>query len=377
MVEKEKFLVEQLCGPKYNRDQYEFKRIKTRKKSILTRFGRIEKHFVYVQNQKTGKIFAPLLDSLGIEKHQHMSREFKQVLSRKASRTTYQKSVEDIEDSFSFSICRQTLHSYVKDTCSELEIEQEANPEHRVILADGTKVKGLNKMKHEPKTVISLGEDASDKVLLKQSIKETWQEIANGLDLSQYDVFVGDGEHGLASAFCKGKTKFHFCHEHAKRDLAYYLWKDGLSKKEYQEYTQTLESILHTLQNSTKKHKEDKNWQRLIWRISWAKREVNTLAAMLSCRGLFESSAFLMRNKEYFVTAAEMAIIGINVPWSTNVMERIMREVGDRTKKKGMYWSEEGLHRVLKMVLRRYFLPQNQRTYKEIFASTQKEAVKS
>ena len=87
------------------------------------------------------------------------------------------------------------------------------------------------------------------------------------------------------------------------------------------------------------------------------KREINTLIASFSCRGLFEASAFLMRNKKYLTTAAEMSIVGINVPWNTNQIERIMQEIGIRTKKKGMYWSEQGLNRILKIVLKRYFLP--------------------
>ena len=377
LEERERFLVDQLCGRRYSREKHRYKRHKTSKKTIFTRFGKITQRFVYVKDVSSGESFAPLLDYLQIPKHQHLSDDFKQILSRKASRTTYQKGVEDIVDSFSFGLCRQTLHKYVKETCSNLEIEQEPDPSHRIILADGSKVKSGHGAKHEPKTIISVGEDTSDKVLLRQAINKSWREMVANLNLTQYEIFVGDGETGLASAFMEKGMKFHFCHEHAERDLAFYLWKDGLNKKEYAPYSAQFEAILHTLQNSTKKHKEDKDWQRLLQRIDWAKREVNTLAVSLNCRGLFESSAFLMRNKVYFVTASEMAIIGLNVPFTTNVIERVMREVGDRTKKKGMYWSEKGLDRILKMVLKRYFLPQDQRTYKHIFTESIQEAIES
>ena len=377
LEEREKFLVEQLCGSKYTRGSFEYKRYKTRRKIILTKFGKVDRHFVYVKHTLTGDIVSPLLVWLGIPKYQRLSVNFKQVLARKASRGTYQKGVEDIEDGFGFSIVRQTLHRYVKDTCSDLQIEQPPNPSHEVLLADGTKVKSGSDEKHEVRTIISLGNATSEKALLREEINKSWSELAEGMDFSQYRVFVGDGEPGLKEALCKEHMEFQYCHEHAKRDLAFFLWKDGLNKKKYIQYTQKFEEILHCLQNSTKKHAADKDWQRLILRIQWAKKEINTLAMKINCRNLWEASSFLRRNKDYFTTAAEMAIIGVQVPWTTNSIERVMQEIGIRTKKKGMHWSENGLHRILKMVLKRYFLPTNQRTYKEIFTSTQKEAVKS
>lgn len=181
----------------------------------------------------------------------------------------------------------------------------------------------------------------------------------------------------MRDALCTERMEFHYCHEHAKRDLAFFLWRNGLNKMEYQQYTTQFEQVLNCLKYSTKKHREDKDWQRLLWRIRWAKEEIGALAATLSCRGLHGAASFLLRNKDYFTTAAKMAFVGVNVPWTTNPIERVMQEVGIRTKRKGMYWSEGGLGRVLKMVLKRYFLPQERRFYKEIFASAHAEAVKS
>lgn len=368
LEEREKFLVNELCGAWYGREKHQFKRCKTKSRIIFTRFGTIKRKFIYVKSEE-GNIFSPLLEWLGIPKNQHISRDFKLVLADKPSKMSYRKSAEDVRNSFSISLSSMTLHKYVKETSSCVVVEQEPNPEHQVLLADGTKVRGL-RMKHEVRTIVSIGDKASDKLLLKYAINKSWREMTEDLDLSQYKVFVGDGEPGLSDALCTDKMEFHYCHEHAKRDLAFFLWRNGLNKKEYQQYTTQFEQLLHCLQNSTKKHKEDKDWQRLLWRIQWVKREINTLAASLSCRKLHEAAGFLMRNKEYFTTAAKMAVIGIDVPWTTNPIERVMQEVGVRTKKKGMYWSEGGLDRILKIVLKRYFLPQERRFYKEIFATT-------
>ena len=256
----------------------------------------------------------------------------------------------------------------MKETCSNIEIEQNEIDSHKVLMGDGTKIKG-NKNKHEIRALISLSGNNLEKNLLRLKINKSWREIAKSINLDQYEVFVGDGEPGLDTAFCEKGMQFHFCHEHAKRDLAFYLWKEGLSKKDYTAYVNTLKSILHTLQNSTIKHRKDKDWIRLLWRIKWTMREINSLATTLSCRGLFKSAEFLMRRKQQLTTASRMAIKGIKVPFSTNVIERTMKEVGIRTKKKGMYWSEKGAYRIISIVMKRYFMPMNQRYYKDVFTT--------
>ena len=108
------------------------------------------------RNVKTGESFSPLLRSLGIEKGQRCSRDFKQVLARKASRMPYRKSVEDTRDSFGFSLSRMTIHRYAKDEASDLTVEREAPVDHCVILADGTKVPGA-KRHLEPRVIMSIG----------------------------------------------------------------------------------------------------------------------------------------------------------------------------------------------------------------------------
>lgn len=372
---REEILLNELCGPRYSRDKYPFCRCKTQEKTIFTRFGKICRRFVYVKS-KNGEMFSPLLKQMNIPKHQHISEDFKNLLADKPSKMTYAKSAEDCLNSFSLSLSRMTLHKYVKEASQNVVISNEADPTHKVLLADGTKAKGPG-MKHEAKTIMSIGDNASDKCLLAQTINKSWRDMAENLDLNQFKVFVGDGEKGLSDAMCKNGMEFQFCHEHAKRDLSFYLWKDGLTKKKSAPYRSEFEGILHCLQNSTKKHKADKDFGRLTERIAWTERSINSLAAKLSCEGLHQGAGFLMRNKKYMATAAKMTILGIEVPWTTNAIERVMQELGNRTKKKGMYWSENGLERILRIVIKRYFLPQERRYYKEVFSSIQKEAVKS
>ena len=64
LFEKEKILTEKLCGKRYSTEKADFKRCKTQKKTILTRFGKIKRAFIYVKDKITGRIFSPLLEWL-------------------------------------------------------------------------------------------------------------------------------------------------------------------------------------------------------------------------------------------------------------------------------------------------------------------------
>lgn len=377
LVEKERFLVEKLCGKKYSREKSDLERCKTQKKTILTKFGKIRHAFVYVKDKTNGKIFSPLLEWLDIQPYQRLSHDFKQVLSRKASRSTYQLAVEDIQDSFAFSICRQTLHAYVKQTCSAISCIGEPSPDHPILLADGTKVKNGKKTKHhEVRVLASYGEDNS-KVILSQEVNKEWKEMVEDVDFEQYQVLVADAETGLQENLCKEHMRFHLCHLHAINDASFYLWKDGCGRKEAKPYINRIEQLLYTLQNSTKKYWRDKDISRLARRIRRTKRSLKELADLLIVKGLVQAGEFLQRHINDLTTAAELAPAGLKVPWTTNGIERLMQEIGKRTKKQGMYWSEEGLQRILSMVLKRYVLPKNRRTYIEIFANNLTEGIES
>ena len=116
---------------------------------------------------------------------------------------------------------------------------------------------------------------------------------------------------------------------------------------------------------------------RLASRIRKTKMDVKELADLLIVKGFVEAGEFLQRHISHLTTASELAPAGLKVPFTTNGMERLMQEIGKRTKKKRMYWSEEGLQRILSMVLKRYMLPKNRRTYIDVFANNTIGGIKS
>ncbi len=63
-AEEEK-LLEQYCGKKSKRDNCaDYRRYKTRKRTIVTTYGTVTMNFVYIQHKDTKECFSPLLACL-------------------------------------------------------------------------------------------------------------------------------------------------------------------------------------------------------------------------------------------------------------------------------------------------------------------------
>jgi len=261
--------------------------------------------------------------------------------AKKASRNPYRDASIDLADSNNVDISHTTIWSYAKKACIGFDYiaDSDSGNSNRVVVADGTKANNRNGGKHELRAVISVGNKTT---LLSFSVNKSWQDIVKSIDLNQYDVLVSDAESGLYQAF--NGIRFQLCHLHAIRDTGYYLWQDGLKKKESKLYVSQLETILYTLQNSTKKYWDDMDDIRLMKRIEWTKIELQRMITFLRSMNHHPAADFIERHLDHLTTAAELAISkGLVVPWTTNEIERMMREFGKRTKKKGMCWSEDGI----------------------------------
>ena len=342
--------------------------VKTQKLTFYCETGKYIYSFRYVKSS-SGKLSSPLRDYLGLEKHKNMSLDFRHKLAMKASRTTYRKCSEDIHESFGFLLCAKTINKYVKKDAININLCQNTTDAQNILIADSTKVKNGKKGHHEVLCAISLDYEKNSSSLTAFGVNKIAKDISDKIDYSKYKAFVGDGDLALRNFFNE-KLPFHLCHIHAIRDMSFFMWKDGLKKEERDKIMRRFEAILYTLQNSTKKYlKTKKKMCRLVSRIIWAKRELMQLAIYLDSINMLQASRYINVHSEHLMTASKLALAGIKCPFTTNHAERLMLEIGTRTKKKGMYWSELGLNAMLHMVLKRYFLPKNQRNYKEVFTN--------
>lgn len=364
LQQTESSLLEAYCGKKHARIKRNHRRVKTVTRQLLTRFGKITLKITYIIN-RAEQVFSPLLRRMGIKKYQRMSEELQNILRDKASKMTYADTAEDLFNSFNLQINRQQVWRINQQ--KELAITSN-NASHRILLADGTKTR-CNKGGHlEPRAVMSVDLDRKEKCLLAFEVGVKWQEIANKLNLTQYTVLVGDAETGLRQAFTQQGIDFQLCHLHAIRDMSLYLWYDKLEKNARTEFMKPFKEALYTVQNSVKKYWQDKNKYRVYSRVLQANKQINRLTAKARQRELGQTADFLEHNRQYLFTAAKLAVQqNLKVPWTTNQIERVMKEIGKRTKKKSMRWSTNGLKTILNAVLKRYFLPTQKRNHKNIY----------
>ena len=308
----------------------------------------------------------PLKEFLGILPKQRVSEDLKKKIFSKLCLGTYQRTSEDIKNSFDISYTRQHIHYLFKKQEHQTEIQFEQNTEDRILMCDGVKTCGN---KFETKVLISLNENLNS-TLISKKINVNWSELLEPVSLEQYKVCVGDCEPGLKQTLISKGIRFQVCHIHAIRVFGYFLWKDNCKKDDKEGLLFSLKQILYTLQNSTNKFFTDNDILRLQNRILKTKEELTKISEECLEKDYKYASAYLENNMEYIVTAAEIAIEeGLVIPWTTNQIERCMREIGFRTKKKGMNWSLDGLNRIVNLVLKRYFLPVQQRYYKNYFTS--------
>jgi hypothetical protein len=340
------------------------KAIKTQKKTFYCEFGKIVYSFRYIK--KEGQTcFSPLRQYLCIGgPYQNMSFDFKAKLIMKATRTTYQKAVEDIRDSFCFSMSKKTLNNYVIKT-KDYDVTQEPAEEQNILIGDSTKIRNGKGGHHEALALISLDYETNDSSLTAFGINESAKAMSEKINITKYKAFVGDGDLALRNFF-KEKIPFHLCHHHAINDVSFFLWKDGMKKELRLPIERKFKAALYTLQNSTKKYWKTNKPGRLVNRIIRTRKVLTSLAAELTTLEKFQAARYIMDHRDHMLTAAKLALVGIKCPWTTNHAERLMQEIGIRTKKKGMNWTEKGLKAMLNLVLKRYFLPQNRRNYKEI-----------
>jgi len=82
------------------------------------------------------------------------------------------------------------------------------------------------------------------------------------------------------------------------------------------------------------------------------------LAEELELKGYPKTAIFIKSNARFMVTFAKLALKNIRIPYTSNVIERLMGEISKRCKHKWMHWSTEGLENMLQIILVRYTNPQ-------------------
>jgi transposase-like protein len=348
-------LIQELCGPRYSRGgDRKFRRAGTAKRTLTTRHGTVEFRLVKVKSLENGSVMRPLLLYIGLEPRRRVVDDLVLECAEVATYLTYRDSKKVVESLTKARVSKHRIHSCVKNVGAFIEQERRRAKARRVDLlyADGTKAHGVGK-KNEVNVVVGKDLETGEKSLLGLAVNRSWEETAEQVK-DKADVLIADADRPLRNALLDKALNIQLCVNHGVREVGYHLWKAGLPKQERKEIRTKLRAILNTCRNSAVKHLKDEDMERLRWRINRTLADLRQLADELLEDGLTGAAKFLRNSANYMVTFARLAMKHVRIPYTNNLMERLMGEIAKRVKNRWMHWSTTGLENLLNILLTRY-----------------------
>jgi len=144
---------------------------------------------------------------------------------------------------------------------------------------------------------------------------------------------ISDADRELRNALIGKALNHQICINHAVREVSYTLWKAGLPRHERKEVCRRLRSILSACRNSVIEHLKDKNIERL--KVEDREGAHRTEAASQGTNGgRLDNSGKVHTELSSMITFARLAMKQILIPYTNNLIERLMGEIAKRVKNK-------------------------------------------
>lgn len=349
-------LVLELCGSKYLRGpNRKFIRAGSTDRTLWTRHGKIEFKLLKVRCLENMCIMRPLLLYVGVEPKKRIVDDLALECAEIATYLTYRDSKAVIENLTAAEVSRCRIHDCVQKVGEFMNRERRKSPAKCVDLieGDGTKCHALGGRKNDINVVLGKNQETGEKKLLGLSVNEDWKQTM-GQFKGRAKVAVSDNEPALRNVLLEKSFSYQACVRHCVGDVRFYLWSANLPKVVRDRFAGKLEEVLEVLRNSVNRHLADGDFERLNWRINWTLSELEKLSRELLESGLLVVARFIKNAGNYMVTFARLAMKGISIPFTNNLIERLMGEIAKRVKHKWMHWSTRGLENLLNILLARY-----------------------
>jgi len=350
--------VRRLCGERYARGNgtRPCARAGTAVRGVKTLAGAVSIPLVKVRDRATGRIFPPLGARVGFAPGRTYQDDVCLVGCELVTKMTYRDAVMEAKRFQPAFPSRHTIRRRLPEFAQDLDAlaQETLGDGFDVVMADGTKVRSTAPRGHHAVNVI-LGKRGDETTLLRVCVGGSWEHAARAVQerLAGAAVAVADGEPAIREAFRGLGRPVQQCGIHAARNVGYAMWKDGAPREVRARVKRDLVRLLRVLRRSVSKHKKDQDFERLAWRVNTTRREIRALAAELHKPGYHTAATFLDENVDAIVLFARYVPEGLDVPWSTNLIERLMGEISKRVKHKWMHWSDLGLDSLLTMLLTR------------------------
>jgi hypothetical protein len=338
-------------------------------KTIVTILGRVTFTVIKVRKRRGQRFIvnSPILDLLCIRKRKY-SREVRMVCADMAATVSYGETKSRMEKTNHLKIPKRTIHSFGQEVgrgmARKVRREQRAlrrttaaTTHHRaatenppIVMADGTKTHSVYATNNDVRVAITYGNDGRAK-LLGLAVNRGWETIPKP---SEPHILVSDGETSIVNNLASDPDHTQLDLVHAVKEALFKLWGERMPLEQRQRVSTELSRILFTLVNSVKKHRQDGDMDAIEARVESTLKELNELAENLRTRGYARASEFISQNAKLMVTFAKLAISGIEIPYTSNAIERLMGAIARRCKHGWMHWSTRGLENLLWILLVRY-----------------------
>jgi len=366
----------ELCGEKYRHDKKEkrYERAGKSERKIITLLGNLDLKIDKIRDKSTGEIFKPLPIILGIEPYKNYQDDITFTSVDIATKNTYRDTVYIMKNFLKKILSPSTINRQVITIGKEIkDFVKDKNKDNKDetydhIIADGTKSHSQEEgvYKNDIKVGMTTNKEGK-KVFLSCNVNKTWDDLNEEINelnvLSPDAVLVSDGEPELIKSLASDRRKYQLDFIHFIRDIGYKLWNDNKldldMRKNIKKYA---EKIIYKLKNQTIKYGENK--EELKMKINESIDKLKEFSEYLYELGCEKTARFVKKHSNNVVTFAILTIEGKNIPWNSNIIERLMGEIQKRCKHKWMRWTTEGQEAILNLLLTRYSNPKNYKEFK-------------
>jgi len=336
--------------------QAQYQRAGTTTRKIITMVGELNLRLSKVKDTDNNTTSIPFYQCITFDGKRMYQPDIAMATVDLAGKLSYRDVVKAVSLLIDIAPTPTTINQRVIEYGEKIPINSE-NANISVGICDGTKCHTQEPGYKENNIHVVMGIDNGEKPVIGVTVNKPWDEIAEKVKsdkaFAEYASFVSDGEKEIRTAFSDGKRHFQLDLIHAFRILAFKLWEDKrLDFEERKQLVNDLKMVVLSLKNVVVYHKDD--IERIKAKISSTVDEFKRLAKELHEKCCYKAAKFIRDYSNSMVTFAKLAVEGIEIPWNSNVIERLMGEISKRIKHKWMRWTTRGLESILRLILVRY-----------------------
>ena len=333
---------------------------------IRTSLGEFKMTFWRVSCSGCGKSFSPLQRFIRLDRYQTKTNELEKLVIEAASETNYRRAVRELARDGKLPVSFHTAHGWVLRTdCDQIDISKRVIGSVPIqIMPDGTGFKGeaQNGEARKGDLKVVIGITQSGKIFPLgacagarwEDINQQWKE--QEMKFPDGSILICDGELGLSEAFAEYASEQQRCHWHINRDLYYAMYQDGGRKADSMPIQDALAGALAIeLPQEDFKYVSEKEKDDIEERMEKTESAIDQLIGYLDGHG-YEAAATYMRRAKIgmFGYIRRWLKWGLISPRASSMVERVMRELGRRIKKIAYGWSDKGVTKVARIILKRF-----------------------